>query len=51
MGGRVDTPSPENEGRVIYKEGLDSWDIDITDFNSLRKAFNAFRKKWLEQKQ
>jgi hypothetical protein len=48
MGGRVDTPSPENEGRVIYKECLDSWDMGITDFDSLRKAFNTFREKWLE---
>ena len=49
MGGRVDTPSPKIEGRVIYKVGSDSWDIGITGFDSLRKAFNIFREKWLVQ--
>jgi hypothetical protein len=50
MGGRVDTPSPENEGRVIYKEGLDSWDIGITDANSLKEVFVSFRDGWLRNR-
>ncbi|KUK76986.1 MAG: Uncharacterized protein XD93_0607 [candidate division WS6 bacterium 34_10] len=32
-------------GRIIYKEGLDSWDIGIRDFDSLKKAFKEFRKQ------
>lgn len=37
--------SPEN--RVIFQEGLDSWDIGITDSNSLKTKFEEFRKQWL----
>jgi len=46
MGGQVDIPVPSE--RVVYKEGLDSWDIGITDFDSLRKLFETFRNEWLE---
>ena len=37
--------SPEK--RVIFQEGLDSWDIGITDFDSLKTKFEEFRKHWL----
>ena len=46
MGGQVDISAPSE--RVIYKEGLDSWDIGIADFDSLRKLFERFRNEWLE---
>ncbi len=42
---KVDSPPPEN--RVIFQEGLDSWDLGITDFNSLKTKFEEFRKQWL----
>ena len=45
MGNRVDIPSPENDKREIYAVGLDSWDIGITDFNSLKVKFNEFREQ------
>lgn len=32
--------------RVIYKEGLDSWDIGIKDFESLKEAFEKFKMEW-----
>jgi len=35
------------EKRVIFQEGLDSWDIGITDFDSLKTKFEEFRKHWL----
>ena len=41
---KVDSP-PEN--RVVFKEGLDSWDIGINDFDSLKTNFDEFRKQWL----
>ena len=34
------------EDRVIFDEGLDSWDLGITDYNSLRSEFEIFRKQW-----
>jgi len=33
------------DGRVVYGEGLDSWDIGIDSFDSLSKAFNDFRSQ------
>jgi hypothetical protein len=47
MGGQVDIPVPSE--RVVYKEGLDSWDIGIKDFDSLQKLFDKFRNGWLEE--
>jgi hypothetical protein len=31
--------------RVVFKEGLDSWDIGINSFDSLLEAFNNFRNQ------
>lgn len=31
------------DGRVIFGEGLDSWDIGIKDFDSWKQKFNDFR--------
>ncbi|MGI5897807.1 MAG: transglutaminase domain-containing protein [Candidatus Dojkabacteria bacterium] len=42
---KIDMSVPKD--RVIYKEGLDSWDIGIKDFETLKKAFDSFRDKWL----
>ncbi len=44
IGNRIDTPSPDMEGRIIFKVGLDSWDIGITDFKTLQELFLKFRK-------
>lgn len=33
----------EYDGRVVFKEGLDSWGIGIDSFDTLSKAFNDFR--------
>jgi len=41
---KIDSP-PEN--RVVFKEGLDSWDIGINDSDSLNTKFEEFRKQWL----
>lgn len=49
LGRRVDIASPDNEGRIIFKEGLDSWDIGITDFDSLSKSFDTFRENWIKK--
>ena len=49
MGNKVDIQSPENDNRVVYRIGLDSWDIGINDFHSLSENFNRFRETWLEQ--
>jgi len=43
MNRKSDDVSLEKDERVIYKEGLDSWDIGITDFESLKSAFNKIR--------
>lgn len=48
FGNRIDTLSPENEGRVIYKIGLDSWSIGISDMKSLKEKFDVFRRYWLK---
>jgi len=50
MGNRIDTPSPEKEGRVVYKAGLDSWDIGIHNFVELENKFKLFRIKWIIKK-
>lgn len=47
MGRKIDTP-PEADSRVVFKEGLDSWDIGIRDYESLKELFNEFRKDWLK---
>lgn len=33
--------------RVIFKEGLDSWDIGIKDYDSLERLFQTFRNEWI----
>lgn len=33
----------QQDKMVIFREGLDSWDIGIDSFNSLSEAFNNFR--------
>ncbi|MBS3923191.1 MAG: transglutaminase domain-containing protein [Nitrosarchaeum sp.] len=35
---------PENYGYTIVAEGLDSWDIGIRDFDSLKEKFDDFRR-------
>jgi hypothetical protein len=35
--------------RVIFKEGLDSWDIGIKNSSELKKVFLKFREEWLSQ--
>ena len=47
MGQKVVDSLPE--GSIIYKEGLDSWDIGIKDFDSQRHEFEKFREQWLSR--
>jgi len=49
MGSRVGTFSPESDGSVVFKTGLDSWDIGIHNFNELKEEFNKFRSEWLKK--
>jgi hypothetical protein len=42
---------PIEDGRVVFKEGLDSWSIGIKDFESLKAAFDEFREKWSAQEE
>lgn len=35
----------KQDGRVFFKEGLDSWDIGIDSFDALSQLFNDFRKQ------
>lgn len=51
LGARFDTDTPEKEGRVIYKVGLDSWDIGIDSFDKLRNYFLRFKQKYNINKQ
>jgi transglutaminase-like putative cysteine protease len=46
---KVDTVSPREEGKVIYKEGLDSWDVGFIDGKSMETALYAFRESWKKQ--
>ena len=34
----------EKDNRIIFDEGLDSWDIGIDSFDTLSKKFNEFRE-------
>ncbi len=36
---------------IVYKKGLDSWDIGIKDFTTLKKAARELRKKTQNEKQ
>lgn len=36
---------PEIDNRIVFREGLDSWDIGIHDFESLKEKFDAIRRK------
>lgn len=47
--GKVDSPNPSNEGKVVYKEGLDSWDVGFTDGKSMETVLYAFRESWKKQ--
>jgi transglutaminase-like putative cysteine protease len=47
---RIDILSPRNDGRVVYNIGLDSWDIGITDIDTLVKAYMEFKRKWFSKK-
>ena len=49
MGSRVNIHSPESEGNVIFKIGLDSWDIGIHNFSELKEEFDRFRSEWLKK--
>ncbi len=49
MGRKLDT-NPETDSRVVFKEGLDSWDIGMRDFESMKELFYIFRKGWPEEK-
>ena len=49
MGRKIDI-APEVDSRIIFKEGLDSWNIGILDYKSLEEIFNKFRIGWLESK-
>lgn len=44
--GKVDILNPTSEGKVVYKEGLDSWDIGFRDGKSMETALYAFREDW-----
>ena len=35
--------APEQKDRIVFKEGLDSWDIEIRDKESMDKEFGNFR--------
>lgn len=37
------------DGSVIFKKGLDSWDIGIKDFYTQRNEFEKFRQQWLSR--
>ncbi len=43
---RRSVSDPSGEGRVIFGEGLDSWDLGIRDQESLRSEFELFRNQW-----
>lgn len=47
--GKVDSANPKNEGRVVYKEGLDSWDVGFIDGKSMETALYTFRENWKRQ--
>lgn len=38
--------SPTEKQRVVFAEGLDSWDLGIKDENSLRSKFEEFRNQF-----
>ncbi len=44
---KVDVQIPEK--RVLFREGRDSWDIGIKDFDDQEREFNSFRNQWLEE--
>ncbi len=46
---RNENANIEQDGRVIIAEGLDSWDIGATDFDSLAKMSEEFREKQQSQ--
>jgi hypothetical protein len=39
--------NPPGEGRVVFDEGLDSWDLGIRDYSTLNGEFEGFRDQWL----
>lgn len=38
--------STEYSGYVVYAKGLDSWDLGITDIESIREKFTSFAKEY-----
>ncbi len=38
--------NPPGSKRIVFGEGLDSWDLGIKDYKSLRKEFEIFRNQW-----
>lgn len=43
LGARYDTDPPDKEGRIIYKIGLDSWDIGLDSLQKLQDSFLHFK--------
>lgn len=39
--------NPPREDRVIFGVGLDSWDLGLKNYDSLRSKFEVFRNQWL----
>lgn len=38
--------NPPGEDKVVFGEGLDSWDLGIIDYNSQRSKFEIFKNQW-----
>ena len=38
--------NPPGAERVVFGEGLDSWDLGIKDNKNLRSEFELFRNQW-----
>ena len=38
--------NPPGAERVVFGEGLDSWDLGIKDYSSLKSEFKTFRNQW-----
>jgi transglutaminase-like putative cysteine protease len=34
------------DGRIVFKEGIDSWNLGVGDYDSLEKAFQEFKKEF-----
>lgn len=47
--GNMDIPKPNS--RVFLREGFDSWDIGIDDFDSMKTQATEFRTEWLRREE